>query len=114
LTLGKISHFSRSPTLVSKPTIVQEIEVSEWVPYTDKGVVQMKANQPSNVRSVYKCFCELAELVQQSLYTLYTPIRPLDAQEVTSVYTRYLNWYNDLPSSLRLGKNFTPAVLFVQ
>ncbi len=100
---------------MAKPPIIDEVESSEWVPYTDDGVPEIKyANQPSNVRSVYKCFCELAELVHQSLYVLYVPGRNLTSSELLTVYTRYLNWYSSLPESLRLGHNFTPAVLFAQ
>jgi hypothetical protein len=30
------------------------------------------------------------------------------------MYTEYLDWYNGVPEVLRLGHNFTPAVLFAQ
>ncbi|KAJ0161610.1 Nitrogen assimilation transcription factor nit-4 [Colletotrichum tanaceti] len=70
------------------------------------------AEQPSNVRSVYKCFCELSELVHQSLYILHSPGRPLTSRDLLGIYTQYLNWYDRIPEVLRLGHNFTPAVLF--
>ena len=115
LSVGKIPHFSRSVKLVSKPAIMEEVELSEWVPYTDDGVPETKyASQPSNVRSVYKAFCEVSELVHQTLYTLYAAGQSLTSNEILAVYTRYLNWYSSLPEALRLGHNFTPAVLFAQ
>jgi hypothetical protein len=115
LNVGRIPHFSRSVKLISKPSIIDEVESSEWVPYTDEGVPEiLSANQPSNVRSVSRCFCELAELVHQSLYVLYAPGRRLTLSELLTVYTRYLNWYSSLPEALRLGHNFTPSVLFAQ
>lgn len=115
LAIGRIPHFSRAPKLVSKPSIIQEIESSEWVPYSDSGIPSTKASsQPSNVRSVFRCFAELSELVHQSLYTLHTPGHVLNSNEIVSVYFRYLNWYSSLPEALRLGHNFTPAVLFAQ
>lgn len=64
------------------------------------------------MRSVYKCFCELSELVHQSLYILYSPGRPLTSRDLLGIYTQYLNWYDSIPEVLRLGHNFTPAVLF--
>jgi hypothetical protein len=113
--VGRIPHFSQVARLVAKPSIIDEVESTEWLPYTDEGVPDtLSANQPSNVRSVYKCFCELAELVHQSLYSLYTPGRRLTSNEMLAIYTRYLNWYSCLPVALRLGHNFTPAVLFAQ
>jgi hypothetical protein len=100
---------------VSKPSVVESIESSEWIPYSDNGSPLIKeASQPSNVRSVFRCFAELSELVHQSLYALYSPGRTLTSSEVISVYFRYINWYSSLPEALRLGRNFTPAVLFCQ
>jgi hypothetical protein len=72
------------------------------------------SEQPSNVRSVYKCFCELSELVHRSLYILHTPGRPVTSQKLLSIYTEYLSWYDRVPDVLRLGHNFTPSVLFAQ
>lgn len=76
--------------------------------------LQRSCEQPSNVRSVYKCFCELSELVHESLYILHSPGKPLTARELLNIYTQYLNWYDRIPEVLRLGHNFTPAVLFAQ
>lgn len=64
------------------------------------------------MRSVYKCFCELSELVHQSLYILHSPGRPVTSRDLLNIYTQYLNWYDRIPEVLRLGHNFTPAVLF--
>ncbi|KAM0276517.1 hypothetical protein ACHAQH_006666 [Verticillium albo-atrum] len=52
------------------------------------------------------------ELVHQSLYVLHSPGRPLTSRDLLSLYTQYLNWYDRIPEVLRLGHNFTPAVLF--
>ncbi len=83
-------------------------------PVSPGAPLRQPSEQPSNVHSVYKCFCELSELVHQSLYILYTPGRPLASRDLLTSYTQYLNWYNMVPEALRLGHNFTPAVLFVQ
>lgn len=64
------------------------------------------------MRSVYKCFCELSELVHRSLYVLHSPGRPLTSRDLLNIYTQYLDWYDQIPEVLRLGHNFTPAVLF--
>ncbi|SPQ19178.1 58716754-bab3-402c-a9b1-468d22b5aba9 [Thermothielavioides terrestris] len=109
-SLPQCSCFSRLPP---KPAIIDDIEASLWIPYTDDGApLQRSCEQPSNVRSVYKCFCELSELVHQSLYILYSPGRPLTSKDLLNIYTQYLNWYDKIPEVLRLGHNFTPAVLF--
>jgi hypothetical protein len=113
LATGSLPQCSVVPHLPPKPGIIQDIEASLWVPYTDDGTpLQRSCEQPSNVRSVYKCFCELSELVHQSLYILHSPGRPLTSRDLLSIYTQYLNWYDKIPEVLRLGHNFTPAVLF--
>lgn len=131
LATGSLPQCSCFPRLPPKPAIIGDIEASLWVPYTDDGELlaqrccnrllitpgaplQRSCQQPSNVRSVYKCFCELSELVHQSLYILHSPGKPLTARELLSMYTQYLNWYDRIPEVLRLGHNFTPAVLFAQ
>lgn len=76
--------------------------------------LQVSCEQPSNVRSVYKCFCELSELVHTSLYILHTPGRPLTSGDLLNTYTQFLDWYDTVPVALKLGQNFTPAVLFAQ
>lgn len=113
LATGSLPQCSCFPRLPPKPAIIDDIEASFWIPYTDDGApLQRSCEQPSNVRSVYKCFCELSELVHQSLYILHSPGRPLTSRDLLNIYTQYLNWYDRIPEVLRLGHNFTPAVLF--
>ncbi|KAF4119954.1 Fungal specific transcription factor domain [Geosmithia morbida] len=134
LATGSLPQCSCFPHLPPKSAIIDDIEASLWVPYTDDGETSFRqplkallannssagtgasllerCEQPSNVRSVYKCFCELSELVHQSLYILHSPGRPLTARDMLGIYTQYLNWYDRIPEVLRLGHNFTPAVLF--
>ncbi|KAK3330699.1 fungal-specific transcription factor domain-containing protein [Apodospora peruviana] len=134
LATGSLPQCSCFPRLPPKPGIIDDIEASLWIPYTDdgKGIslapsgpelekklreelgapLQRSCEQPSNVRSVYKCFCELSELVHQSLYILHSPGRPLTSKDLLNIYTQYLDWYETIPEVLRLGHNFTPAVLF--
>ncbi|KAL2141995.1 hypothetical protein VTI28DRAFT_1731 [Corynascus sepedonium] len=113
LATGSLPQCSCFPRLPPKPAIIDDIEASLWIPYTDDGApLQRSCEQPSNVRSVYKCFCELSELVHQSLYILHSPGRPLTSRDLLTIYTQYLNWYDKIPEVLRLGHNFTPAVLF--
>lgn len=133
LATGSLPQCSRFPHLPPKPAIMPGIEASLWTPYTDDGKfwhpdrvgpghadmrqgvpLQKSFEQPSNVRSVYKCFCELSELVHRSLYTLHTPGRTLTAPDVIDIYTDFMDWYEKVPVALRLGLNFTPAVLFAQ
>ncbi|KAK4119353.1 hypothetical protein N657DRAFT_659105 [Parathielavia appendiculata] len=113
LATGSLPQCSCLPRLPPKPAIIDDIEASLWIPYTDDGApLQRSCEQPSHVRSVYKCFCGLSELVHQSLYILYSPGRPLMSRDLLTIYTQYLNWYDRIPEVLRLGHNFTPAVLF--
>ncbi|KAB5514912.1 fungal-specific transcription factor [Coniochaeta sp. 2T2.1] len=113
LATGTLPRCSLSPHLPAKPAIVKGVEASLWIPYTDNGApVERSCDQPSNVRSVYKCFCELSELVHRSLYVLHSPGKAVTSRELRDIYTDYLSWYDQVPDVLRLGQNFTPAVLF--
>lgn len=76
--------------------------------------LERPCTQPSNVRSVFKAFCELSEIIHRCLYILYTPGREVTSRLLLPVYTDYLRWYESLTPALRLGQNFTPAVLFAQ
>lgn len=123
--------------LPAKPHILDQIEASPWIPYIDDGNYITKHTdveeltrtpdtplesrplgrsytQPSNVQSVYKTFCELSEIVYGSSYALYTPGETVTSKSLLRVYTKYLRWYDSIPAVLRLGHNFTPAVLFCQ
>jgi hypothetical protein len=75
---------------------------------------QQFSEQKSNVRSVIRCFAELSELVHQTLYLLYSPDGSLSASTLLNTYTKYLEWFDEVPRALRLGHNFTPSVLFCQ
>lgn len=111
--VGKLPHFSQHTTFPHKPSIIDRIEASEWVPYTDDGMpLSRDCKQPSNVHSVFQCFCELSEIIHETLYVLYAPDQKVTSTRLIYVYSKYLNWYNDLPVVLRLGQNFTPSVLF--
>ncbi|KAB8295818.1 hypothetical protein EYC80_008640 [Monilinia laxa] len=113
LTIGRIPQFSDHTKLTVKPSLVDSIEVSSWIPYTDDGApLERNCTQPSNVRSVYATFCELSEIVHKSLYLLYAPGSNFTSNSLLQAYTRYLQWYESIPTTLRLGYNFTPAVLF--
>jgi len=70
--------------------------------------------QPSNIRTVFNCFCQLSEIIHNALYTLHCPAKPVTSRAIIEVYKKYLHWYEDIPAIMRLGQNFTPQVLFVQ
>jgi len=74
--------------------------------------MELNCAQPSNVRSVYKTFCELSQIVHSYLYICYTPGAQLTSSALLDTYNQYLNWYDAIPEVLRLGQNFTPSVLF--
>ncbi|KAM4066780.1 fungal specific transcription factor [Hirsutella rhossiliensis] len=96
-----------------KPPASPDIEASVWVYFTDEGVaLDGLREQTSHVRSVFKCFCELSELIHDALYVLFSPVKAPPRGDVLKIYTKYLNWYDLVPDLLRLGHNSTPPVLF--
>ncbi|CAG8977768.1 hypothetical protein HYALB_00011153 [Hymenoscyphus albidus] len=115
LSIGRIPQFSRDIKLAAKPKIVAHVEASNWIPYTDDAgePLERPCTQPSNVRSVFKTFCELSEIFHTSLYQLYHPGKSITNRALLDCYTGFLKWYAAIPESLRLGQNFTPSVLFV-
>lgn len=78
------------------------------------GPLEENCMQPSNIRNVYKTFCELSEIVHRTLYTLYVPGRRVTSKALLDAYGQYILWYDTISDTLRLGQNFTPAVLFAQ
>ena len=98
-----------------KPTIIDEIEEEQWIPYTDEGSASERiATQPSNIRAVYKTFTELSELIHDGLTLVHSKGRFPHSADVLAVFKKYLEWYESLPDQLRLGLNSTPTVLFTQ
>lgn len=131
LCTGSLPQGSRYIKLPVKPAIIGHIEDALWVPYTDDGKTLLvftiryltihqgvplgqPFDQRSNLRSVYKTFCELSERVHNALYTLYSRSSSIDKQVLIATYHQYIQWYDTIPDALRLGLNFTPAVLFAQ
>jgi hypothetical protein len=115
LCMGRLPQMPRKAIRVDKPPIVSDKEDREWIPYTDDGMpLERNCTQPGNLRTVYNTFCKLSEIVHETMFVLYKPESRLTSRTILAVYTKYLDWYNSLPDILRLGKNFTPTVLFTQ
>ncbi|KAK8141432.1 hypothetical protein G3M48_010529 [Beauveria asiatica] len=98
-----------------KPPTLPNIEDSLWLPYTDSGTPSNCFHgQPSHVRSVFKCYAELSELTHQILYLFHSPEEPVTAKRLLDIYRNFATWFDNVPTALRMGYNFTPAVLFSQ
>lgn len=105
--------FSSSLIKPPKPPTLPNIEDSLWLPYTDSGTPpNCFHGQPSHVRSVFKCYAELSELTHQILYLFHSPEEPVTAKRLLDIYRNFATWFDNVPTALRLGYNFTPAVLF--
>jgi hypothetical protein len=113
--MGSVPHVSRAGIHVRGPSVIHQEEEREWVPYTGDDIPRGRSlGQPSNVNSIYKCFCDLSTIIHTSLYVLQAGIKPFTSRDVLEEYTRYLVWYDSLPTTLRLGQNSTPALLCTQ
>ena len=98
LNLNKLPHLSYCSNFPPKPSIVAQSEMQPWKPYTDWGEPQHHfTNQPCNVHSVYKCFCDLSNLIHATLYKLYSPQKRFTSQDVVYHYESYMNWYAEMP-----------------
>lgn len=98
LNLRKMPHLSYCSSFPPKPSIVIDSEAQLWKPYTDWGEPQHHfTNQPCNVHSVYKCFCDLNNLIHASLYKLYSPQKRFTCQDLVYHYETYMNWYAEMP-----------------
>ncbi|TGO07802.1 hypothetical protein BTUL_0245g00050 [Botrytis tulipae] len=105
LTLEQLPQLSQLTKLTMKPIIIDALESSSWIPYTDDSkhtqllclspltntgaLLEKNYTQPSNIRSVCTAYSELSEIIHKSSYL-----------------------YDSIPAALRLGQNFTPCVLF--
>ncbi|KAK6860900.1 hypothetical protein PG995_004536 [Apiospora arundinis] len=119
MVMGLLPLSSRVPLLPSKPPTNADIEASPWAPYpaedtgTFSGHLQHPYQQASNTQSVFGCFCEISQMGHNTAYLLQRPNNPVTGHSLLDTYTRYLDWYDKIPAILRLGTNFTPAVLLV-
>ncbi|KEF53540.1 uncharacterized protein A1O9_10515 [Exophiala aquamarina CBS 119918] len=114
LLIGRVPQIKLKDIKVHKPIIVDEIEHEKWTAYTDEGCQSTESSlQEANLRLVFMAFSDLSELVHQSVMLLYSNELPLTSHEILVIYTKYLQWYANLPDQLRLGNNSTPVVLFV-
>lgn len=107
-------HISRKNIAVEKPHIVESEELENWGPYHNALSPLKEDQQPANARSVRQAFAGLTEIIHDSQDILYEPRDGALSQKMLAVYRKYLDWYADLPSVLRLGINSTPSVLFTQ
>jgi hypothetical protein len=115
VSLGRLPYFSKDLARIAKPLVIESIQRTPWVKYGDEGIVQEPDfEEPSNICSVQRCFCELSEIVHRALYVLYTPGGNLTSRDVLDLYSRYMDWYSSLPGLLRVGVNSIPCVLFLQ
>ncbi|RYP39199.1 hypothetical protein DL767_002307 [Monosporascus sp. MG133] len=92
LATGSLPQCSAFPQLPPKPAIIDDIEASLWIPYTDDGML------------VFPTLLAGSSVPKKG--------GPVTSRELLYIYHEYLNWYDRIPEVLRLGHNFTPAVLF--
>ncbi|KAK0713419.1 fungal-specific transcription factor domain-containing protein [Lasiosphaeria miniovina] len=62
------TNVSPHPTTPKLP-IIGAIESLLWIPCTDDGLYT-KYSQPSNTRTVFRCLCEISDLVHQSVFIM--------------------------------------------
>ncbi|KAJ9651383.1 hypothetical protein H2198_009327 [Neophaeococcomyces mojaviensis] len=113
LCVGRVPQIDLQDIKVHKSIIVDEIEREEWIPYTDEGLAPNSATrQEGNMQLGFNSFSDLSELVHEVTDILYSDKLPLSGHKILTIYTKYLQWYENLPDQLRLGGNSTPTVLF--
>src|SRR5271170_3803018 len=100
---------------IAKCPLIESVENSPWVPYRDGGIVQERNfKEPSNVRTIHRCVCELSEIMHDSLYVLYTPGGNFSSKTLLEIYAHYLAWKASLPEPCHIGATPMPAVLHLQ
>ena len=115
LTAGCLPQVSRDGILIREPAVLDRDEIGAWIPYVGNQIPEgLDLRQPSNVRAVYRSLCELSTIIHNILYVVYADADPFPSRDILDRYTRMLGWYGSLPEVLRLGKNSTPSILFVQ
>ncbi len=94
-------------------TVISQQVLASAIAHDGQGApLERNCVQPLNIRSVYKTFCELSEIIHRTLYSLYTPGCSVTSKTLLDIYSQYILWYDTVPDTLRLGHNFTPSVLF--
>lgn len=102
-------------TRIAKIPLIESIENSLWAPYRDDSMEHERSfEEPSNVRTIHRYFCELSEIIHNSLYVLYSPGGTLSSTTLLEIYPHYLAWKESLPESCHLVTTPIPAVLHLQ
>jgi hypothetical protein len=76
LSIGRLPHFSRDTKLATKPAIVDHVESSAWIPYTDDGnrfrsrQVLMLMNRRSTIGAVVHSALKRSQRLQNLLRAL--------------------------------------------
>lgn len=110
---GCLPHLSRRGTFDIPSIVMDGQDKLDWVPFFDDGTrLKTRTTQTSNSRSIFRGTCELSHVIYESLYTLYTPSRPVIIEDVMGVYQQYLEWYESMLPVLKSGENSTPMAIF--
>lgn len=108
MALGRLPHVSRDANYASKPAMVPQLEVASWNQYLENPKPpEIASSQPSNLRSIYKHFCELCEIMHRGMYILYAPQNELNSNHVLDIYIRPI-----LPGTVPCQSCFGAAELY--
>lgn len=100
---------------VAKLESFKVTSVKAWAPYSEDNIrFGSIYQQPTNITSIFFSYIGLSEIINESLYLLYSPGERITSEQVLAIHVRYLKWYTSLPLALRRGEDFAPAILVLQ
>ncbi len=103
----------RAAIEIEKPN--EPSNVTQWQFYND----DVREATPDTLRLCYEQELlyqqsSLTELLSEMLVIYYAPRERLCSRRVLDLYTRFKNWYKQLPDTLKLSENCAPNVFQLQ
>jgi len=118
--LGRLPQLPTSLITVPKFVVFPDEESASWVPYTDSGFMQARA-QPARTRAVALQISALCEISSDLMRFFYNPSdmdkprgKQAELKMLSEVHTRLESWRRDLPAELEPKEGCLSSILTMQ
>lgn len=110
VTVGRVSQLPRAATDMPKPEIAERID--KWQRYIDVHLSpDVDSTQPAHATMFFSELCKLSELASDTVNSFYAPREPFTSRRLVTLYGRYQQWHENLPSAFWVENTSLPHAL---